>query len=120
MSFLLQFISDNIKYDGTYVAACKADADMEMPCTTPEEACSSQPALVSFFLRAHHNVDANIKPCKPLWTLEQSTDAYAADPNFCASFMSNGFDDLCRSVDDDTHCVDVDTMLPCGEIVPRA
>lgn len=33
-----------------------ANTTYNMPCTTPEMACASQPALVSFFLRAHHNV----------------------------------------------------------------
>ena len=51
-----KFINKNNQYAGTFNTQCMANATYDMPCTSLEMACANQPALVSFFLRAHHSV----------------------------------------------------------------
>jgi hypothetical protein len=112
-----QFIVANIENAGTYSPACQANATFAMPCETIEDACHTRPSLISFFLRAHHNVDTHNKPCKPLWSREQAFDAFAFQLNFCATGVVYGEYPLCRSESDDA-CVNLRTAPPCGTVVP--
>ena len=112
-----QFIVANIENAGTYSPACQANATFAMPCETIEDACHTRPSLISFFLRAHHNVDTHNKPCKPLWSREQAFDAFAFQLNFCATGVIYGEYPLCWSESDDA-CVNLRTAPPCGTVVP--
>lgn len=62
--------------------------------------------------------DSKIQPCNPLWNRQQSTQAFATRAQFCATCIVNGFYALCRDVTD-TYCVNLDTILPCGDIIPH-
>jgi hypothetical protein len=121
-----KFIVANTEHAGTYSAACQANATFSMPCTTVETACSTRPALVAFFLRAHHNVDTHNKPCKPLWSREQAAETFAKEPFFCATAIVDARFSLCRSSggggsppvvgSDEERCVTLTTSPPCGEL----
>ncbi len=93
-----QFIVANNDYAGTYNPACAASEAYGMPCTTPAQACVNQTALVSFFLRAHHAVDRLVLPCKRLWTVEEATQAYASQTDFCATGIVWGTLPICKEV----------------------
>ncbi|GAB5037905.1 augmenter of liver regeneration [Nannochloropsis oceanica] len=114
---LSEFIVANIENADTFSPACQGNTTFAMPCETIEDACSTRPSLISFFLRAHHNVDTHNKPCKPLWSREQASDAFAFQPNFCATGVVYGEYSLCRS-ESDVACVNFKTEPPCGAIVP--
>ncbi|TFJ83153.1 hypothetical protein NSK_005542 [Nannochloropsis salina CCMP1776] len=113
----VDFIVANLENAGTFNAACAANVTYGMPCESLEQACATRPNLVSFFLRAHHNVDRNNKPCKPLWSREEAIDAFAVMTNFCATDGVSAGYELCRGKDESA-CEELATSPPCGYLVP--
>jgi len=109
------FIVGNIVANGTFdELSCAASITFHMPCLDVETSCSSRINLISFFLRAHHTVDTHTKPCKPLWSSEESAGAYLFQPNFCATGIVNGDYKLCRGgPDDSADCVHVSSTSTC-------
>lgn len=98
-----QFIDTNNAHAGTAHPACYPAHSM--PCTSPAQACENQTGVVSFFLRAHHAVDQLTKPCKKLWTLEEASQAYAYEPDFCATTIVWGTWPICKDEGETGACV---------------
>ena len=119
----------------------------ESLCLAPEEACKSQRTLVSFFVRAHNNVNQHTHPCRPRFTIKQGYDTYQEE-YICAHSVVWGTKQLCgggyspavdspqgavagpkgtgRANGQDYYGVDVDegcqpeTALACGTIECKA
>ena len=66
----------------------------ESLCLAPEEACKSQRTLVSFFVRAHNNVNQHTHHCRPRFTIKQGYDTYQEE-YICAHSVVWGTKQLC-------------------------
>jgi len=66
-------------------AACSGSvADGENLCLSPWEACrAGRDAVVSFFARAHNNVNAHTHPCRRPWTVAHVSAVYARRAGSC-------------------------------------
>jgi hypothetical protein len=94
-----QFIQTNIENSGKYNETCMGATSEhfdESLCFAPEEACKSQRSLVSFFVRAHNNVNSHTNPCRPRFTIKQGYDMYKnSSPDFCARDIVWGSKQIC-------------------------
>ncbi|GAX84633.1 hypothetical protein CEUSTIGMA_g12054.t1 [Chlamydomonas eustigma] len=76
---LKEFIENNEVLEGTFNDKCAASEEYGMPCQSVEAACTTQPYLVNWFLRAHYNVGRHTNPCRTLWTPEQAAKVYGSE-----------------------------------------
>ena len=147
-----QFIQMNKDKNGLFDESCGGATGVpgsfdESLCLAPEEACKSQRTLVSFFVRAHNNVNQHTHPCRPRFTIKQGYDTYQEE-YICAHSVVWGTKQLCgggyspavdspqgavagpkgtgRANGQDYYGVDVDegcqpeTALACGTIECKA
>ena len=100
---LNEFIELNDKLSGEdpYNQEC-AGAQGES-CQSIWDVCASKSNLISFFARAHNNVNLNTHPCRELWSSQDVKDKYT-QTNICASNIVWGQCELNREEDDNFCC----------------
>ena len=96
---LLHFQQAKRRKNGLFDAECGGAIGVpgsfdESLCLAPEEACKSQRTLVSFFVRAHNNVNQHTHPCRPRFTIKQGYDTYQEE-YICAHSVVWGTKQLC-------------------------
>jgi len=92
-----EFIRTNEDKNGLFDPECSGattEAFDESLCLAPEEACKSQRTLVSFFVRAHNNVNQHVHPCRTPFTIKQAYDTYAEE-HICAHSVIWGSKQIC-------------------------
>ena len=97
---LREFISTNEVLSGQESDKC-AGAPGESKCQSISEVCSSKSNLVSFFVRAHNNVNKGTHPCRQLWSTADA-QIYESQQT-CVHNIVWGQCELNRS-EDDNHC----------------
>ena len=82
-------------------------------CQSISDVCASKSNLISFFARAHNNVNMNVHPCRKLWSSQDVIDKYEST-NICAHNIVWGQCQL-NKVLPDNYCCDPDSkyfLLP--------
>jgi hypothetical protein len=101
---LAAFLRANEQHAGSFHPACRPQRAWGGKCTDLKTTCASREALVSFFLRAHDNVNRWVQPCREPWTPRRADAAYGLAHGFCAGTIVVGETALCRWAGD-TDCV---------------
>mmetsp|Transcript_87182 Transcript_87182/g.241764 ORF Transcript_87182/g.241764 Transcript_87182/m.241764 type:complete len:492 (+) Transcript_87182:50-1525(+) len=96
------FIQVNVRNAGSETPEC-AGADGESICTKPEDACSTRESLVSFFVRAHNNVNSHVHPCREKWTIANATYEYT-NRSACLHNIIWGSCEIPRNMSDRAGC----------------